>query len=484
LENYSSKKVSNNFFSITIGQTLSLFINFFSISLTARFLNVTDFGNFNYILATVVILSKFIDVGLAQIAFRETSKNKNNFIYINNALYLRIVILLIVFSLFNLFAKSFGFNFIEIILSDILFTNVIISSKFQNIRELLDIPFKVNLEMHYSMLFSNLDNLLFLVFVFLMPVFKFGLIYIILTYALSNIPGFVLALFFLKKKYNYVLKINREHWGWLLNESYPIGGFVLLVSLFQQFDVLILKNYDSAYATGIYSAATRLIIPIGIIPSALATTIFPKIVQGAQNKNNDTGFITLAYKILFFISFTLAAVITFKARNIVSFIFGTTYVDSAVPMVVLFWSYVFLFYNYFSSDIITAHNKQQFNFIYAALVVLIDLICIVFLLPHYSYVGVAIAKLIASVIGTILIIYVLFKIKVKTNFINFKIITWCAAVTISYYLLSNLQLFIYLFLSPFIALISIKVIKFFNDEELMQIFKIFNKDKWGRKFIK
>ena len=483
MENYPTQNISKNIFSITLGQAITLVINFLSISLTARFLNVSDFGVFNYILAIVVLLSKFIDLGLAQIAFRETSKNKRDFSFIHNAVFLRLTVLIFTFLLFNLFIGYFKLTNVELFLSNILFINIIISSKFQNIRELLEIPFKVNLEMHYIMIFNIVDNLLFLMMVIFMPFFQGGLVYIVLSYVFSNIPGFIASLFVLKKKYNFLMKLKINNWQWILKESLPMGGFVLLVALFQQIDILILKNYDSAYATGIYAAATRLIIPIGIIPLALATTFFPRIVQNINNNASNEKIFKLVYKVLFFISFMLAITVTFKAAGIIVFIFGKNYAESSKPMIFLFWSYVFLFYNYFSSDIVTAYNKQIFNFIYALFVVGVDLFFIFMLLPSYSFLGVAVAKFLASILGSIYIQYILLKLKVKPGFMNLKVIGWSCAMAISLYLISSLPLFIYLLSSIIIMFVLIKLIKYFDDEEIMQIFRIIKKEEWGIKFI-
>ncbi len=484
MENYPTQNISKNIFSITTGQAITLVINFFSISLTARFLKVDDFGIFNYILATVVLLSKLIDLGVSQIAFRETSKQKNNFSFIYNAVFLRVTAFIIVFLLFNLFIKYFHLTSTEMLLADILFINIVISSKFQNFRELLEIPFKVNLEMHFVMVFNIIDNLVFLLSVILMPYFHGGLVYLVISYVVANLPGFVLALIFLNKKFDFLLKIKIPNWQWMLKESLPVGGFVILVALFQQIDILILKNYDSAYATGIYAAATRLIIPIGIIPTALATTFFPKIVQNINSNNSNERILNLVYKVLFFISFMLAITTTFKAESIIVFIFGKLYAESAKPMIFLFWSYVFLFYNYFSSDIVTAYNKQIFNFIYALFVVCVDLLFIFILLPHYSFVGVAAAKLFAGILGTAFIEFVLLKLNVKPGFLSFNLIVWSFVMSVCLYFISSLPLFVYLFCSVIIMLVMIKLTRYFSNDEILQIFKILKKENWGKRLIK
>ena len=165
-------KFFSNFFSLLGGQSLSLIFNFLSITLIARYLGVDIFGVFSYILAIVSILSKIVDLGIGPIAFRETSKKENDPVFLNTAISVRVILFIIVLAVFNLAAQLLALTAEEILLADILFFNIIISAKFQNVRDLLDIPFKISLSSYISVIGSTLDNIIFLALVLLMPVLK------------------------------------------------------------------------------------------------------------------------------------------------------------------------------------------------------------------------------------------------------------------------------------------------------------------------
>lgn len=466
---------------MSVGQGLSLVITFFSITLAAVRLGVSDFGLFSSINAIIVVVSKVTDLGFAPIVIREGTKNIKDFRLLNTSLTLRLIILIPGFIAFNIFSVLFRVENITILLSNIMFLNLIVSLKYQNIRELLDTIFKIDLKMHYSTIVSLLDNFLFLFAVIIMPLFSGGIYYVTLTYVLSNVPGFFIVLLILKRKYRFRYKVCFHQYKWLLQESLPMWGFVLLTAVFQQIDLIFLKYFDSNYASGIYSAAMRLSITLIIIPNVISTTVFPLIMKNkSADPSKNFRLIRLVYKILFFIAFCIAVICTFEAEKIVTILFGNAFSPAAVPMVLLLWSQVFLFYNYFSVDIFTAYNSQKYNFLYAIIVMVINIVLMVFLIPYYSYTGIATAKILSSMLGSGLIVIWMKKIGIKTSYIDINIVSFCLIFGILLYILSFLPLFIYAIASMLALVVMTKKICFFSQEEILILLQLFKLEKLNR----
>ncbi|MDP3149545.1 MAG: oligosaccharide flippase family protein [Ignavibacteria bacterium] len=479
----NSQSFASNALSIAVGQIVSLISSFLSISLTARYLGVEQFGKFNALLAVVLILSKFVDFGFAPVIFRELSKEDNSFDLINVSLTLRVIFFLLTAVLYNLFAFLLKVSFLELLLSNLFFINIIISAKFQNVRELLDIPFKVKLKMHLPSAVSIFDNLLFLLFILLVPATSEKLLFVIVGYVLTNIPGFVLILYLLKKRFGFYLKFSLKNAKWLLIESFPLFGYVILLTVFQQADILLLRYLVSEHSTGIYSAAAKLTLPFGIIPYALITTAIPIIVKKNSLKNSNAPFIiNMIYKILFFISFTISIFCTFKAEAIIQIVYGREYLQAAIPMVLLFWSQVLLFFNYFSVDLLTITNCQKFNFIYALIIVAANILLLFLLTPLFSFIGASWAKFFSLLAGSIFFLVVLGYQKIIVLHFNFlrTLLLTCLLGT-SAYLLAFLPLVIYFLISCIIIILFTWGTKFFTGEELTQMFKLLNKEKWAKK---
>lgn len=442
--NSYSGNLIKNLLSITSGQFLNLFLSFLSITLAARYLGVENFGKFGYLLAVVSVVSKIIDFGFTPIVFRELSISKK-YELLNSAIIFRLLAFFIVAILLNIILFFFNTSLTEQILLNLLLTNSLISARFICVRELLDVPFKVELKMHYPMLFTNIDNIVLFFTVLLLPFYEDKLTLFIVGYVLSNLPGLFLTLFFLHKKFGYFIKINLSSIKYLLKESLPLYGFIVLDALYQQLDVILLKNLSSYHDAGIYSVALRLSTPLLIIPTAIIHTIFPTLSKNFTNSKNDNSFIiNLIFKILFILSFSISIVFFFYSKNIILLIFGEKYIFSTTPTTFLLFSQIFIFFNYFVINIFVAINKQSIDFFYSVLILVINTILNILLIPSFSYIGCSWAKLISSFIGFLFLFIIMKRIFKKTYLLDIYFLAWVCLSLVFGYLLSYFNLFVFL----------------------------------------
>ncbi len=478
-----SSNISTNISSIFLGRGAEMLITLISVTLIARNLGVEQYGLFSSIVALTVLISKFIDIGFGPIVFRETSKKDSTFDLLNTAFSLRIILLLGLFLVYNSFALITKLNHRELLLSNILFLNIIFSSKYMNFRELLEVLFKVNLNMFSVMLFNTIDSIALLIFVFLMPFIGGGLEYLVIVYVIANMPGFLLLVISLRKKYNYRFSFSFRQSLWLVKEAFPLFGTVILTTAFQQLDVLLLRGLDSEYSVGLYSAALRLTVPLGIIPQALIVTVFPLIVRGREMGSSGTMPTTrLVYKILFLFSFSISFIISFKAEQIVRLIFGSEYSNAYLPMTILFWSILFTYFNTFTLNLLTVYNKQKYNFFGTLLIVIIQILLVAILTPLYSYTGVAVARVVAGAVGSIFFILILRGIGIEFNFFSRRVTKWIVPLVAGIVVLSFIPFYLYLPLALILTLILTIKLKYFSPEEINLLLRATNFESWKRKF--
>lgn len=474
--------VAKNIFSLTVGQFFSLIFNFLSIVLAARFLGVEEFGIFTSSLAIVLIIAKFIDFGLSPIVFREQSKFFETRT-LNTAITIKLIISIIIIVLSNIVFLFIGFSETEFIISNALFINIFISHRMANFREIISTPFKVILKMHYPMTLGVLENLIFLLMILLMPIFDLGINYFVFSYVFCSLPGFILLVYFLKKKTNYTYKIEISNWRWILGQSLPLAGFVLLMVIFQQIDIIILKYFKGLYETGIFSAATRLTMPLNIIPTTLVVTFFPSIVRNIKQNVSSKLLIKFLFKFLFWVSFILAVYVTGNPEKLVVTLFGSQYSDSAISTIFLFWAQVFLFFNFFALDLLTAYDKQFWNFIYAVLLVLFNFIFALILVPIYGFNGAAFAKLIASIISFLYLILILNRNQIKYNFVEMRTILWIVILVLSTVLISFFDFYIYSFFFGILTIVITILLRFFGNIEVDLAMKYFPKLEFIKKYV-
>ncbi len=396
---------------------------------------------------------------------------------------LRFLLYVILIVIFNFAAPFLNYSSREIVLSNILFTTIILSAKTVCLRELLTTPFKVNLKMHYPMTLAILDNLFLLLMIMFIPFVKDPVFYFVIVYSVSSVPGFILSFYFLKKKFDYKFKLRLDHGLWLLKESIPLFGFVILTTIFMQIDIVILNAYKGPYAVGIYSAGVRLTMPLSIIPGAIVTTVFPILVKRMSDKVSSDFLSNLVIKLLYFIAFIIAAVFTFESNSLVNFIFGPQYLSASLPASILYWCQIFLFFTFYTLVVLIAKNKQFYNFLYGAIQVVVNLALNFILIPQYSFLGASLAKLIASFASFVFILMVLNKFNYKPSIGRYKVLLWSLLMCIGLYVLSFLPVIPYLILSPVIIFITTIVTKIFGGEELIIFFRLVNKEELGKRFI-
>lgn len=477
MKNSYLNNLTRNIFSQTLGQIFSLLINLFAIALAARYLGVTDFGIFNYLLAVIVMLTKLVDLGIAPNIFREYSI-KRALELIHTGILLRVFTFLIISILINIFFFLSNTDKPEIILSNILLVNLLISSK-GFIRELFEIPFKADLKIHLPIVVMVMDNLLFLLLVFFMPFVNGGLIYFGIVYTFSNLPGFFIMIFLISKNYNFHSKAKINSTGWLVKNSLPLFIYTLLNTIFYNIDLLLLKKIDSAYSAGIYSAAARIIMPMLIIPTAFIHSVFPKISTDYHNSvSSNFIIIKFLFKTLFLFSFTIAIVVTFKSTELINFIFGSKFNSSASSLSVLLWSQVFLFNSFLVINLLVAYNKQSSLYLFSISILVLNIILNFVLIPKYSFVGAAFSKLFSNLLGFFITSIVLYKLDKTIYIFEKELFLFSLISTVICYLLSFLSLPLYLFTTVIFLIIFIIFIKFYNSTEIKYLLKLINKENW------
>lgn len=444
--NKKSSQLTQNVTSLTIGQGITFILNFFSIVIAARYLGVDNFGLFTSLLAVITIISKAIDFGLSPIAFREHSRQSGQFGVINSAISIRIVLSLIFILCANVLFFVLEYSFNEYLLSNLLFLNVFFSFRMANFTDILNIPFKVRFKMLIPMSISVLESTLVLLFVLSMIVFRGGLLYFTIGYTLANLPGFIILIIIAKQKFGYHFRFDLTKYKWLIAESLPLSGFVILTVVFQQLDVILLKYMQSNSDAGVFSAALRLTLPMNIIPTSIVMTIFPLIVKNIEKKNvqKNNELISFSFKALFLIAFFVFIVFMFKSEEIINLVFGEEYSAASFPAIILLFSQMFLFFNFLGIDLLTAHSKQRHNFYYALVLVIVNIVLSLVLIPILSYNGASISKAISAIISFVLLFTLLGNFNIQRNFGDKKLVLWSVLFCLIVFALSHFHLSVYL----------------------------------------
>lgn len=462
-------KAARNIFSITSSQFLSVVILILVFGIVARNISVEEFGLFNFWLAVVGILSKVIDFGFNPIVLRECSKDNSCGISISSIFIFRVFILLIIIVLTNIFLLLFNIEFTTVLLVNLLFINLIVSSKETNFRDLLQVFFKKDLRMHFPAMFTILDAILMLALMFGLFRSENKFHYFIVAYVAASIPGFIAIFILVIKYYRFSFIFDLSKVKWYIKESLPLYGFVVVSFLFLQLDILFVDFFYGKEAVGYYSIAVRLTRPFLIVPSALVMTVVPIFVKKMKNDLSIQAELETILKSLIIISFAASIMFTFKSKFFITLIFGDGYSTASLATSILFFSLIFNFINFFMLDMLTIHNKQKFNMYYILIVLFFFTLLGMLLIPMYYINGAAIARIISLMIGTSFLFVVLSKLNYNLRLNLGRLLLWILVATTISYLIKDLNIFLYIPLNMAIIIASLFALGIYTKDEIFFI---------------
>lgn len=470
------KNIRNNIFSVSIAQIISLFLNIVTFGLIARVLSIKDFGTFNYLLAIIGFAAKFIDLGINPIVLRETSKNNNYNEYLGSTLIVKSILVVGLLFCVNIYSIIIQNSLTEKILLNLFTANIFFSNKYTNIRELLITPYKVALKMSFPMLLVLLDGLLLFILTLLISNSENALIYFGIAYIISNIPSTIILLVALKQNEGLKFLFSSKIFKILFKLSLPIYGYVVLMVIYSQIETVFIGILNNEKDVALYSSAIRLSTPFMIFASAITLTFFPLIVKKIKNNEDITNLVSSVFTLLLIFSSIISLFIFYHSKDIIEIVFGIKYIAAAVPLKYLGIGIVFLFINFFMVDLLTALNKQKFNFVYGILINIITIPLYFMFLPKYSFVGASIIKLMAIFMGCVYLLIKLIEIvKLRINYS--KIAIWMVVNILFFYFLSDLSFYIVVIPELIFVTLSLLGLNILSYDELHTILKSFNLEK-------
>ncbi|MDP3582428.1 MAG: polysaccharide biosynthesis C-terminal domain-containing protein, partial [Ignavibacteria bacterium] len=124
-----------------------------------------------------------------------------------------------------------------------------------------------------------------------------------------------------------------------------------------------------------------------------------------------------------------------------------------------------------------------YNFLYAGIQAGVNVMFCFILIPHYSFVGASIAKLIASFVSFIFILFALNKFGFRPSVGRYRMLLWSLVLTCFLWALSLLPVIPYLFLSGVAVVVITLYLKFFTKQEILIFFKLVNKENLFHKYF-
>lgn len=390
----SRKNIIKNVYWAVIGKVVGILSGLLVGIFVARYLGPEQYGLMNYVFSFVAIFSVLATFGIDNIIIRELAKTgSNKEILLGTAFTLKLIfagftIILIVVTLFLFESDDLTFKMVLIYSFTILlgsfsvirnyFTSIVFNEfivKTEIIRILIGAGIKLYLLIyHYQ-----------LVWFIVASVFEVIIIASGYTYSYRKKVGSI-------KEWKFDLNIAKM----LIMQSFPLLLSGTAIIIYQKLDQVMIRNMIDNAALGQYSVAARFIDLVIFIPTIIAQTVTPLLVQAyqrniAEYQQKRQQFIDL----MVWSSLLIALVFSLGANLLVTFLYGEQYLGAIPVLQIMAWQAVFVALSSSSGQLIIIENLQKYVFLRNLTGCAVSIIMNLILIPIYGIIGSAIATVVA-----------------------------------------------------------------------------------------
>jgi O-antigen/teichoic acid export membrane protein len=454
----SALHVAKNTFFIAFSNVGTKIIAFFITIYLARYLGVSDFGKYTFIITYLMMFSFVASFGLDPVVIRNISKKPEQITEImSNSLVIRFItaLIAIIFSIVCIYILNYPSDTILYVK----YASIILL--FQGISYLVESLFQAKLKMEYSAISQISSKLIFGIAVFFLIRGNYGITYIIFAYIFSELVRTLISFSIAKKIVNFHPTIEKKRYQDLIVQALPFVLGYGLAALFNRFDILMLSIMQGETAVGYYSAPYKLTESILFIPSALAGSLMPVMAKQFEKQKEKLEYTySLGTRYIFLLLFPITIGGCVLGKDIIFLAFGDDFSDSIFVFQILTISIIFNSLNSIQTALLVAANKQQFNNIAVTICAVLNIILNFILIPKYDFIGAAVATLISVICLYWIGYYAIYKdLKIQPlKSILYKYIL-AAAIMSSIIIKLNMNIFLEILLGAIIYIIIIVSLK-------------------------
>lgn len=383
------------------GQMLRMLLGLFVSVAVARYLGPSDFGLFNYVLSIVALVAVVCSLGLENLARRELVEHpeqKNE----------------ILGSCFTLSAIAGLFGYTAL-LSTVALAGVdryLIGIYALLGGTLLFAPFKFIETWFQSQVRGELSvistSISLLVFAGVkVAAILAGLDFIIFCYIfLLEAASLVLIRIYMYTKhyqsvFNWSASLARGKW--LLAQSWPMILSGLAITVYMRIDQVMLGAMATEADVGNYAAATRISSVWYFVPSLLASSLFPAIVNSKKmgieiyQKRLQHYFDLNAV-----LSYLIILPVSVLSGWIILTLYGDAYSEAGPILLIHVWASLFVFIGVARGQFLVAEGMFKFSMLATVGGAVVNVALNLILIPKYSGLGAAIATLLSYFISAYL----------------------------------------------------------------------------------
>jgi O-antigen/teichoic acid export membrane protein len=408
-----SQKVAFNTFIQIASKVITVSFTILTTILLTGYLGKEGYGDYMYVITLAILFGSLADWGTATIGVREVSKEKENQgKLLGNIFILRLflsflaIILLFAFSIFLPIQTQNPLLLRKMIrIATLIVFLVATKASFR-------IIFQSRLEMQKAAVADITTS--FLIFLFSWYVVKNGLGLGPLVWSViwaAGVAAFVAGALALKTvRYDFCL--DKKIIAKMMSESLPMGAILLIFTMDNKIDTIMLGSIKGSGPVGIYAISYRVYDVLILGAAYFMNALLPVISQYSNLskwKDKLKQIYQKAFDILFLMGLAGLIFVLILAPFIVRLLtwqrFGE-FADSVAVLRILVLAMFIAYFNHLTGYTIVALGKQRPYFLVALSALIFNITANLLVIPRFSYYGAAGVTVLTE--GLVLIITTIF----------------------------------------------------------------------------
>ena len=309
---------------LMLDKVLQICLAIFISAWVVRYLGSEDFGMLSYALSFVGLFSVFANLVIDEFIVRDIVLNPDNrdkilgssLVLKFGGAFLSIILILLVLQFTS--TTFFERKIILIAATAQFFSSFIILNSF----------FQSQVKAKSSLLAGIIILVFSSTFKIILITSSLPLIYFVYLIFIEKVlqAGILIYLYNQRKLNIFDWKFSLSISCYLLKNSWPLILSGIFISLNMKIDQTIIKELLDYKSVGVYAAAVRLSEAWYFIPSAIAASFFPAIINSKNvNENIYLNRLARLFSLVLWLSFIASLLIWFLAFDIIDFLYGNCF---------------------------------------------------------------------------------------------------------------------------------------------------------------
>ena len=412
------EKIFRNAFWLLMQMASGRLLSFLLTIILARYLGVEGYGKLSFAMAFVGFFVIFSNLGLGVYTVKEVSSNKKlTGAFLGIGLVLNVILAFIIGALMMGASNMLHVN--NEFLHAIYFIGL--SYIFSQVGSFLHSFFRAHENMFYVFIMELAHKITLFILCVSCVFLKLDFIYIAGAYFIAGMVYLIVSLIFVFKFFRMKISSQVGDYIDMLKKSFPYGlGAIVLIVYFNA-DIMMLSFFKNKEVVGIYSAAYKLFMGLGIFSSIYLGAVFP--VLSRLFKNSPKGLkkaYDKTFKLLLIIGIPLSLGGIVLSKKIIFFIYDLPFLSAFVPFSILTSIIGITFLNAFFGNFLAAIGKVKNSLKFFSIACFINIVLNLIFIPKLGYVGAAFSTVVSEALFFILAFN--FLIRTGYDFVPIKLL--------------------------------------------------------------